>query len=746
MALQTRENVTMNVPPSGEANAIGLLHGCVNYWSSQIDLAEKARAPWKVVADQCQTFYAGTAMNFWNAEFLNKYVGKGIAAPKFQVWIAKAFEFVAQMGPQVFWKNPKRSMLSNDFMRQSVDPMELVAAGVIDEQMAQQMAQDEQVRQVQNQARMQLFESILNYMQEEMPGGGGGAHAELSTMEAMVKGRGMLVARPYTIPGSDRKMTAMVHRSVDHLFTDPDAEDPNLTDSSWIAIRNVTMYRELEKRFDLPSGSLRSAATVNSADWNGSKQTIVHPAEGDRNCADMVVWYEVFSRRGLGMHHYSSPIQDKLEKLTGKFCYLAICPAVHYPLNAAPNSLINLSDQEVGQRFEWPFPCWRAGKFPIALLDFYQVPRSAWPLPPLAMCLGELVALNVLVSALVTRGYTSAQEIIGVLKEAESDLEAKLGSAQSPAIIKIKGDIAKSVADVISFIQRPDIADTTITAINMLMELIDKRTGLVPHVYGASPTQDRSAMTTQSKDERSSIRPEYMRKKCGDFLREAGDVEKCLSGWTLEGSDVEPILGTAGAIAWEALITNADPDLYLLDLKCHVEVADMQRPDKQHMQNAVQLMNQTVLPILERYAQTTLNYEPVNQYIEMLGETNEIDLSGVMIPPPQPPEESVPPEQKAMMEAQAREAEATAAQAELAVQNAQQQLEFSFDDHAAAQEQAQIDMAAKEQEIQLASESAAIDNLVKLSDTQIKAQTARATTQIKQQQANKPTPKPAAKR
>lgn len=742
----TRENVTVDLPVEPAPSSVGLLHSAVRYWIEQIKLADTSRSAWKIVADQCQTFYAGTAMSFWDRAFLNKYVGQGIEPPKFQIWIAKSFEFVAVMGPQVFWKNPRRQMVYNE-LRSPVDPMELAGIGLLDEMSAQQIIQAEQIQSISSHARMQLFETVLNYMPDELPGGGAGAHAEVSTIEAMVKGRGMLVARTYKVPGSDRTMTGMVHKSVDHLYIDPDCEDPNLNDAGWIAIRNVTLYTDLEKRFNLPRGTLKSCASVSSAEWNASKTTVIHPASTERNFRDMVVWYEVYSRRGLGLHNLDSPMVQQLENVAGPFCYMAICEGLPYPLNAAPARISQMSDQQVGQQFSWPTPLWRCQKFPVAILDFYKVPRCPWPLPPLAMCLGELVALNVLVSCMVTRGHSSAQEIIGLIKEAQSDIEAKLRTSQSPVFVPIARDMGAKIDEIISFIQRPDISNTTIQAIQMLMDLIDKRTGLVAHVYGESPTQDRSAQTTQSKDERASIRPEHMRKKVGDWLREAGDIEKCVAGWNLKPEDVQPILGVAGALAWNSLVTQGDPDNFLLDLKCHIEVSDMQRPDQQHKQNVVQMMNQTVLPMLERYSMATGQFDQVNAYLDMLGETNEVDLTAIHLQAPHPQEQQIPPEQQAVMEAQAREAQATAAEAELGVQKTHQQMLIDWEKAAAEQKAMQIETESKIQQMQLESEQAAIENLVTLADAQTKSQTAQATVKLKAKAAAKPqAPKKPAKR
>ncbi len=740
----TRENVTKQLPDAKvEPASQGILHGCVAYWCEQLKAAEEARAPWKAVADQCQTFFAGTARTFWNETFLNKYIGVGIQAPKFQLWIAKAFEFVAVMGPSVFWKNPRVTVEPNE-LKIAVDPMEMVAAGIFDEETAQEIMAEEDRRAIAANAKRQMFEQILNYMPAELPGGGGGAHAELSTIEAMVKGRGMLVAKSYQIPGSDREMVGMVHRSVDHLLVDPDAEDPNLTDAAWIAIRYVTHYRELEKKFGHQKGELRHAASISSAEWNNSRDTILHPVSTDRNFKDMVIWWEVYSRRGIGLHSYDSPITDVMEEQIGDFAYLAIAPNVHYPLNAPPAKLVSMSDQQVADAFRWPTPLWRAGKFPVAMLDFYQVNRSTWPMPPLAMCLGELIALNVLVSSLVTRAHASAQEIIGVIKEAESEITSKLQSSQSPLVIELRHDLGNKIEDIISFIKRPDISQTVLEAIQMLMGLIDQRTGLVPHLYGQSPTQDRSALATQTKDERAGIRQDYMRRRTGDWLREANDILKCLAGWNLKGDDVAPILGMAGAVAWDTLVSNGDPDDYLLDLHCHVEVADMQRPDKAQKQTVLQVFTQNILPVLVQYAQMTGSYDQVNAYLDLFGEVNEMDMSGMMLSPPQPQEQQIPPEQQAMMEAEARKAEADAAKVEADAQRAAQQLEFDFEAAQTEQDKFDLEVAKTEQEMQIASETAAIDNLVKLTQAQTAVQTATANNRAKAIAARKPAPAKAA--
>jgi hypothetical protein len=74
----------------------------------------------------------------------------------------------------------------------------------------------------------------LNYTPREMPGGGLQAHSELATIDALLVGRGLQFVRPYSMPGSDKRLTGCFREPPERLLVDPDY--PTLAQAKWIAL------------------------------------------------------------------------------------------------------------------------------------------------------------------------------------------------------------------------------------------------------------------------------------------------------------------------------------------------------------------------------------------------------------------------------------------------------------------------------------------------------------------------------
>ena len=357
----------------------------VTAWTNRIEAAEKARAPWKEVVDEIVMFYGKSAAAMFKPNYQKKF-WPGKVQPRFRISINLAYEWVRVMLPELMWETPHRTVKPKKIIE--------IPEGLLDEQTAQMVMMEQMSMQARAKLSGKLQEAWLNYTSREMPGNGLAGHSTLAILDMLLKGRGVKCIRPYTFPGSDRLITGCFREPPEKILIDPDAKC--MDEVRWMAVVHVEPHWEVERRFKLPNNSLAKKASLESS-WSNSESNAyyvpaTHHIEGKSN--DMVVWYEVYSKCGVGTRRTElyEPIKVHLEETVGDFAYLAICPAMPFPLNAPLQKVIkdNATSDEVRQMFDWPIPTfYKDDRWPIEFLDMYpnvdeKDEASTWPIPPLA--------------------------------------------------------------------------------------------------------------------------------------------------------------------------------------------------------------------------------------------------------------------------------------------------------------------------------------------------------------------------
>jgi hypothetical protein len=210
----------------------------------------------------------------------------------------------------------------------------------------------------------------------------------------------------------------------------------------WMAIVHCDPHWEVERRFKLPDNMLAKKASLESS-WSNSEANsfyvpATHHIEGKSN--DMVVWYEIYSKCGVGTRRTElyEPVKDHLEESVGDFAYLAICPALPFPLNAPVDKVLKgASTEEVKRMFDWPIPSfYKDDRWPAEFLDMYpnideKDESAVWPIPPLAPALGEIKVLNYIVPFLVNRTWMSSRDFWAVARWSTRKLRALPGCCRS---------------------------------------------------------------------------------------------------------------------------------------------------------------------------------------------------------------------------------------------------------------------------------------------------------------------------
>lgn len=631
----------------------------VEVWSGLLRQGEKSKKKFNDFGQQCMAFYAETSGFMWNQDYMAKFLGPSIAPPKWQCTLNKGFEYVALMGPLLFWQTAARKCAP--YTPLQLDPSVLSGGDPAMAEWLDSLAQQQATDDAKAKMRAAVIEHYLNYSQREQPGGGLAQHSETAIFEALVKGAGCLWTEPYQFPHSQRTLTGSFYQTVDDLVIDPDCRDPSFTNARWIARRHRNQFWEVEGQFGLPAGSLRDYAntTSNSAKWNvqnqqaASKKRPVSP--------DELEWWEVWSRAGVGnkLNGTKETIPLEFDDAVGDYAYLCICPSCPFPLNLPSGALRDLVAEEVQQLMSWPTPFWKDNKWPVSRLDFYPMSGdSCWPLPPLTPAIGELTILNILISVYVQQTHENSQQIIAYMEGAIQDLPKILNSTQSPIAVELKQRVNETVNEVLQFMKRPEVNKDIPQTIEFVLALFEQRTGMSPFLYGKNGgSNPRSAAEYQGKMDTVNIRPEYMAKKVGAWQSEVADKEKYAAWVHVRAADIGDQMGPLGAAAWDILVTGEAEEAVLRNTRCYVEASEMRRPNKAKQAADLGSLQQYMTPILAGYQAQTGDSAPLNGFIDAIGDAMEIDTTAFRFPEGQGPD----PAQQAMQQA---ELAATAADAE----------------------------------------------------------------------------------
>lgn len=625
------------------------LHSLVDVWTTRIAAANEARKPFMETAGICRGFFSGSVDYMWQRSFMTRYMS-GLEAPKFQITIAKAFELVSVVGPSLMWENPGRVVKSHDKL--IVEPE---CFGDVNDPAAQQaymeyLEESDRDRKI-NKTRNSLMQNYLNYSQREQPMGGLRNASYIAIVEALVAGRGCLYPQTYTFPGSQDVLTGCFRDSVDNLFIDPDCRNADLSDCKWMTRRHEDKYWDVERRFGWKRGSLKKYATAESVDSNVANSG----AEGAMwrragKTADVIVWYEVFSKCGAGtrLDPILAQYHDAFEQILGDFAYICVVKGMPCPLNLSHDFIESeqTTEDDILRVMDWPVPYYRDGRWPVAILDFYVQPNDPWPMAPLAMGLGELIFLNVIISTLCDRVYRDSLNKTAILKDAGEEAITKLLSYQHE-VIEMNPNIAKNINDLVSNIRRDGVNSDVLAMIEYISSSFDKRTGLMDMMYGLHPggKVTRVAADAAVQGEAVSVRPDWMRRRVEEWQTEAANLERIAAGGNVKGKTLKGLFLSAYTL-WDDLIANEDPVVYVREMRATIEANSIKKPNKVRDNENLKAMSGYMLPVLQWYASTTGNVEPLNGYFASMGDAMEQNVDEWLMPPIQPPQPN--PEEEAM--------------------------------------------------------------------------------------------------
>lgn len=615
------------------------LKSLVSVWKTAIEAAKRDKEPFQKTADICKQFFCNSIDGMWSNSYRQKYLG-GMPRPSFAITIAKTSELTSIVGPTLMWNVPGRYVSGYEPLNVSPEEMAIsfgAEPGTPDFDFIVQNIAQESGRDLASQnTRNALMQHYLNYSQREQPGGGLKVDSQMAIIDALVKGRGCVRVDTYQPSGPGSTLTGSFFMSVDDLFIDPECTRPNLSNANWIAVRHCEPHWKVEQRFGWPPGSLRNK-TISKSKTKANENRVANTIfTKNSQTNDLCVWFEVFSKCGVGTRFKQSAASqwhDAFEKYVGDYAYICFMPNEPQLLNAPDRFLENADVDQVATALSWPIPYHKDSRWPVAMLDFWLNPDSAWPIATVGMGIGELTFMNLIVSALADRTYRSSLTKTALRAELADDCVAKLLSLQHE-VMELNPTIAGSVSDMVSFMQQPPVPYDAFRMLDYVSSMFDKRVGLTELMYGLNPggKVSRTAQDARIKGEAVNVRPEHMAAQVEAWQTEIANLERIAAGYSVSGKTLVPLFGSSGAALWDQLITQADPDVYMRQMRSRIEANSLRKPNKARDNENITQMTGYMLPMLQWYAQSSGNTDPLNAYIKTIGRAIDQDVSEWAMP------------------------------------------------------------------------------------------------------------------
>ena len=520
--------------------------------------------------------------------------------------------------------------------------------------------------QVNDQLRSQLLEAVLNITPEELNLKG---NSRESVTEGLVKGRGVLWTEMRQcaygwMPGS-------TYVSSDDLGVDPDAR--RLVDAKWIYRRRRLPVREVEILFGLEKGSLKGDdySAEMQAELNTDDESVYENQTG--STADLLTYYEVYSRIGLGTklkgamrtengEQVSLEVETALQpamiqalETIGDNVFLAIAPGVKYPLNM-PEAMFDAQDENLFERLyqatRWPIPYHddHADPWPFSELDFHLIPGCPWPMAHIFPALGFVKAIDWIFSYMMGRIKICSRTFMLTPKGLADDIKERILYGNDLELLDIEESHPGTVENVVKFLQMPDVTKDIWNVLQQLRKEYEDATGMTPLLMGYTPQGMRSAQEATIKQGNANMRPEDMANTVDDWQSRV--CRKEAIAWRLmgdpaivarmfgepynpEGQQTEygvvPIIGPMTQ-AWMELVHTEDVASALSDTEYRVESGSARKPNMEaKIQNVDQGIN-LFGPLYSQLYTGTGNSGPINSLASQWAKLHGMDPMAMMLP------------------------------------------------------------------------------------------------------------------
>jgi len=563
-----------------------------------------------------------------------------IRMPEFKISINKIADAVDLYGPALMHRYP--TVAVTPVVQPMVSPVSLM----IDEQDEQQMMEYQQIlldRELTAEHRETVADiaaSYLNWLQIEQKKK---PTARLTITDAIVTGLGLVYHELYWPRAGQSKYPRSRFIKWEQYIKDPDAETNE--DVQWIAVEWTAPVNLVERKFNLPPGTLKGHKQSLTSQTNVRSQRDAKSHKRGGKSWDLITYTEIFSKNGFGARlKVSDKLDDEVRELVeqwGDFCYIVITDDCDFPLNM-PTEALQATTDENGQplseedymaglfeRAHWPIPFYTDSgggeDWPVSELKFKVDGTSKWPIGIFKPLIGEIMFVNWAMSFLADRVALHSTDYIGIVKAAVEGVKEQLANQSGPfQFIEIEQAWGQRIDQVLSILPKPDFTGEMWKMIAEVMEIIEKGSGVTELLYGSTSRQMRSSAEAQLLGGNASIRPDDMAEKTDDWYSLCAMKEWQAAVWLLDGQDVIGPLGPAGAWVFENRIVTEEFMAVAADYNYRLVAGSGRKPNKANRVNALVQLGQVATPYWTQLLQMGI-VGPYNQWVVESAKALEID-------------------------------------------------------------------------------------------------------------------------
>lgn len=627
-----------------------VLRSIAKGWLKKIELAQKHKKPFTEDAREAMDFFDGPQNWFWRDSYSKSEYGynRSITPPGFRMQVNRLFEAVKLFSAVIYHRNPVRTVTPKAFPYVPPDLLGVQPTDAVGMQQYQMAAQSTMQADGIRRLVADLMTRLLNFTPQQLDLK---THCRRVVDEAIIKGAGVWWTELVEDPGSNTRSVGSFADSVDNLLLDPDALE--IEDITWCARRCVHPIDVVADQYGLDRNELRSnlegrtnARSEEVREPGSSSDDGRAPRRRVGKTNDLVTYWKIYSKTGFGDRLKDSPADQRgLFDSLGQNVYIVVAEGVDYPLNVSPQVLSEQVDPATGMpptlftATQWPIPFWaQANGWPFTMLAFHRKPGYVWPISHVKPGIPEMRFLCWAFSFLAQRVAISCETLVGVSKAADQDIKDQILS-QSQAgfkIVELSEMVGRSVNDLVSVFQMPEMSPEIWKVISAVTEMLEKRLGLTELVYGLTNKQMRSATEASVRSEQISIRPDDMAECVENSMSEIARKEAMASRWLLTTDDVQQVLGPIGAYAWEQHVASADMISIAKEYDYRIEAGSARKPNKQTRIEQMQAALQNLGPVLSNLIGAGI-VDPFNALIRDWAESMDLDATPYLVPPPPPP-------------------------------------------------------------------------------------------------------------
>ncbi len=340
--------------------------------------------------------------------------------------------------------------------------------------------------------------------------------------DALISGMGVL----WTTLDRDTGLVGSKHEPVENILLDPDAK--RMKDIWWIARKRVEPAWFVERIFPETAKGI-----IPNRKSNFSMPTSkTHEKHMDKSTSqDMVLWYEIYSKMGVGMRSKDAP--PELREMIGEYpeqdnVFIAIAPGHDQPLAVE----------------DWPAPLFLDGKWFHSILSWHNHPEDVYPIAPMKPAMGEQVAIDYLATFMMAKAKNASRDVIGVDPSIDENAINQLISGRDLEVVSLTGAQGRSIHEVVSWLQHPGIPGDLKEMFRLMIDLFEKRSGMAEILYGTSGRGiERTARAVLIKDRNSRARIDDKADQVEHWMNEAARKEAMLARFLLEPGDIEKAVG-----------------------------------------------------------------------------------------------------------------------------------------------------------------------------------------------------------